>query len=132
MIYNTYIFNPVRPDFIKRAIETLHRNTDMKHSRVVVVDQTKDGMRLDKVDMVIRPYRNLGFAKSMNEGIINGLRWGSEFITCANDDIEFINSRWWEGMIETFNQSDRIVAVNPMSPREPGWGYGWDHGKYID
>ena len=50
-----------------------------------------------------------------------------------NDDIEFINKKWWDGILETFDQDKkRIVAVNPMSPREPGWGYGLEHGKYID
>jgi hypothetical protein len=133
MINNTFVFNPVRTNFIRPAIETLYKYTEMGGNRVVVVDQTLDGIgKIDGVHLVIKPHRNLGFAKSMNEGIIHGRHWGSKYITCCNDDIEFINKRWWDGILETFNQDEKILAVNPMSPREPGWGYGLEHGKYID
>lgn len=133
MIKNTFVINPVRPDFIHRCLETLYKYTDMTHNRVVVVDQTLDGLKdLQGVHLLLRPHRNLGFSKSMNEGLIHGLRWGSEYITCMNDDIEFINNDWWNGIIETFKDGDTIVAVNPMSPKEPGWGYGLPHGEYID
>ncbi len=135
MIENTYIYNPVRPDFIHKCLDSLYKNTDMSHSRVIVVDQTLDGLQLsrEQVHLVLRPYRNLGFSKSMNEGIIHALRWGSYFITCANDDIEYIDPRWWDGILSTFEKyGDRTVAVNPMCPREPGWGYGLEHGKYLD
>lgn len=133
MINNTFVINPVRPTFINRCLETLYKYTDMINNRVVVVDQTLNGLPDDKrVHLKLRPHRNLGFSKSMNEGIIHGLRWGSKYITCMNDDIEFIDSRWWRGIEETFKIDPRILAVNPNSPREPGWGYGLDHGKYID
>jgi GT2 family glycosyltransferase len=134
MIYNTFIFNPVRPDYIYRALETLYKYTDMTNNRVIVIDQTKNGLKLDsKVHMVIRPHRNLGFAKSMNEGIIHALHWGSQYITCANDDIEYMNSKWWNGILETFeNFKDRALAVNPECPRIPLWGYGRPHGEYVD
>lgn len=135
MIHNTFIFNPVRPDFIEKALETLYRHTDMSQSRVIVVDQTKQGLQLDPrlVHLILRPHRNLGFSKSMNEGIIHGLYWGSKYITCANDDIEYMDNRWWDGIEETFKRyGDSVLAVNPMSPREPGWGYGLPHGENID
>ncbi len=135
MIHNTYVFNPVRPDFIKRAITTLYKYTDMSASRVIIVDQTADGVYeqvKDAAHLYLRPHRNLGFAKSMNEGIIHGLHWNSKYITCANDDIEVINKNWWDGIEETFGVDEKIMAVNPMSTREPGWGYGLPHGEYID
>jgi len=136
MINNTFITNPIRPDYIDRLLYTLYKYTDMSNNRLIVVDQTQDGIYekvKEKTHLYLRPHRNLGFAKSMNEGIIHGQHWNSKYITCMNDDVEFINKAWWDGIIETFNQDEkRIMAVNPMSPREPGWGYGWDHGKYID
>lgn len=134
MIKNTFIFNPVRPTFIHRCLETLYKHTDMTDCRVIVVDQTLDGLTLskDQVHLIVRPYRNLGFSKSMNEGIIHAMHWKSEYITVANDDIEFMNSKWWDGIVETFAQDQKIMAVNPMSPREPGWGYGLPHGEYLD
>jgi GT2 family glycosyltransferase len=135
MIKNTFIYNPIRPDFIHRCLETLYQNTDMTDNRVIVVDQTMQGLKLpmDKVHLVLRPHRNLGFSKSMNEGIIHALYWGSEYITCANDDIEYMNPLWWPGILETFQKyGEQVLAVNPMSPREPGWGYGLPHGEVID
>jgi len=133
MINVTFVINPVRPNFINKCLETLYKYTDMTDKRVVVVDQTLNGLPDDKrIHLKVRPHRNLGFSKSMNEGIVHGIRWNSTHIVCMNDDIEFINKKWWDGIIETFNQDERIMAVNPMSPREPGWGYGTDHGKYID
>jgi GT2 family glycosyltransferase len=133
MINVTFVINPVRPTFINKCLETLYKYTDMTDKRVVVVDQTLDGLPDDKrIHLKLRPHRNLGFSKSMNEGIIHGYQWSSAYVVCMNDDIEFINKAWWDGIIETFNQDPRIMGVNPMSPREPGWGYGWDHGKYID
>lgn len=134
MIKNTYIFNPVRPDFIQRALDTLYKYTYMDDSRVVVIDQTLDGLKLDprQVHLVIRPYRNLGFSKSMNEGIIHAMHWGSQYITCTNDDIEYIDDRWWDGILETFDKYERVMAVNPECPRIPLWGYGRPHGEYVD
>lgn len=135
MIQNTFIINPIRTDFISGCIESLYKYTEMKNNRVIVVDQTKDGLKLpmDKVHMVIRPHRNLGFSKSLNEGIIHALHWRSEYITCLNDDIEFINKSWWNGIMETFNMKseNEILAVNPESIRVPTWGYGLA-GKNID
>lgn len=136
MINNVFIFNPIRPDFIERCLMTLYKYTDMENNRVILVDQTLKGMYdlvKDKVQLYLRPHRNLGFAKSMNEGIVHGRHWKSKYITCCNDDIEWMHKSWWDGILETFAQDPkRIMAVNPMSPREPGWGYGLDHGEYID
>jgi GT2 family glycosyltransferase len=134
MIYNTFITNPVRPDYIERNLDTLYRFTD-GNFRVIVVDQTADGVYQqvkDAAHVYLRPHRNLGFSKSMNEGIIHALRWGSKFITVMNDDVEFMNHRWWDGVIETFDMDEKILAVNPECPRIPGWGYGLDHGQYLD
>lgn len=141
MIDNTFVFNPIRADFIEKALKTLYKHTDMEDNRVIVIDQTKNGLFENRdtwlqisglIDLYIRPNRNLGFSKSMNEGIIHGLRWGSNYITCCNDDIEFMDKRWWGGILETFNQDEKIKVVNPMSPKEPGWGYGLPHGMYLE
>lgn len=134
MVHNTFVINPIRTDYIERCLETLYAYTP-GNFKVIVVDQTKDGI-LDKVEkythLYLRPHRNLGFSKSMNEGIIHGMRWNSKYITVMNDDIEFMDHRWWYGIEQTFDMDERIMAVNPMSPREPGWGYGLEHGEYID
>lgn len=141
MILNTIIFVPVRHDFIGKALKTLYRYTDMKSSRVIVIDQTRIGLSngckewneiKSLIHLYMHSYRNLGFAKANNEGIIHGLRWKSKYITCCNDDVEFINKKWWKGILDTFGMYDNVYGVNPESPRIPLWGYGRPHGEYID
>jgi GT2 family glycosyltransferase len=46
------------------------------------------------------------------------------YLTTCNCDVVFIWPYWWHGIMETFKRYDTAVCVNPMSPREPGWGYG--------
>ena len=134
MIETVFTFNPVRNDFIQKALDSLYKYTDMTNNRVVVVDQTEDGLKLsrDQVHLVLRPHRNLGFSKAHNEAIIHGLRWGAKYVTCCNDDCEFINKRWWDGILETFATDDKILVVNPECPRVPMWGYGRPHGEYTE
>lgn len=69
----------------------------------------------------IKSYRNLGFSKAQNTG---ALLSNTKYICLMNDDIEFIDDRWWQGIEDTFAMDKRIIAVNPMSPREGAWGYG--------
>jgi len=121
---NTFVFCPIIPTFIEKALTTLYTFTP-PNFRVILIDQTFDGMKQyvgdERVHLYLRPYRNLGFAQSMNTGIRLST---TPYVTVANDDIEFINSRWWEGIEETFAQDPNIKAVNPQSVTEPGWGYG--------
>lgn len=131
---NTFVFAVIRDDFIDRALDTLYRYTDHPF-RVVVVDQSKEGLVLpmNKVHLHIRAYRPLGYAKAMNTGIRMA---DTEFVTLCNDDIEFMDKRWWDGVVEAFKiEGDTVIGVNPMSPKEPGWGYGYpDHSdiEYIE
>jgi len=48
----------------------------------------------------------------------------TEYLTTCNDDVVFIWDGWWQGIMDSFKKYDTAVCVNPMSPREPGWGYG--------
>lgn len=127
-----FVFNPIRPDFILNALKSLYKFTPIEF-RVVVVDQTKGGLYSDDalwkefkplVDAYISPNRNWGFSKSMNEGIIHGIHWGSEYIVAANDDIECLDVRYWSGLMQQFERFPEMLAVNPASPIEQGWGYG--------
>jgi len=51
-------------------------------------------------------------------------KFDPSFITTCNDDVEFINKRWWEGIIETFNKVETAVCVNPSCPKLPAWSMG--------
>lgn len=135
MIDNVFITIALRDDYIGRMIKTLYKYTH-NNFRVVLVDMTLDGLPddLDGVHLKLRPHRNLGFSKGMNEGIIHALHWKSSYITCINDDVEFLDSRWWDGIMGTFDmESDReILAVAPESPRIPMWGYGMTNNEYVE
>lgn len=124
---NTFIVFPVIPDYVEAFLRTLHQFTP-PNFQVIVVDQTKDGI-YDKVkqfnpEVYMRVYRNMGFSKAANMGAALAT---TKYITIANDDIEIVNSKWWEGIEETFAMDERIIAVNPDSPKIAMWGYGCDH-----
>ena len=136
----TLIFIPIIPDYIETALRTLYEKAPPNlNFRVIVVDQTKDGVygKVAKyTDLIIRnpnPNRtNMGFSKANNEGILHALHWGSKYIACCNDDIEFLDSRFWDGLMQQFQAFPEMMAVCPASPIEPGWGYGLGgDGKWI-
>lgn len=128
-------FPIIRTDFIYKAIESLYKYTPVDF-RVFVVDQSVEG--IDKefvkkyVHWYVRPYQNLGFAKAANEMLWTGYRQGYPYLAICNDDIEYINSDWWQGIKDEFATNERIMVVNPESPRVPLWGYGRNHDEYID
>ncbi len=137
---NTIIIPCIRSDYIGKMLETLYKYTPANFN-VIVIDQTIDNVAQnlcqDKVQLWIKSYRNLGFAKAMNTGILLA---NTPYITLANDDLEFMNATWWQGIIDTFAMDPRIIAVNPMSPKEGSWGYGYrddnketwqPNGKYV-
>lgn len=122
---NTFVIPIIRDDFIERCLETLYKYTP-HNFYVFVVDQTPRGLpckyKTDpRIHMLIRPYRNLGFSKAVNTGFA---LCQTPYMTCLNDDVEFMNSQWWQGIEDTFEVDEKIVAVNPNSPKEGAWGYG--------
>lgn len=121
---NTFIVPIIRSDFITRMLDTLEKNTPPNYD-VIVIDQTgSDKAYIEnskRVSLWIKSYRNMGFSKAMNTGIRLS---DTKYITLANDDIEFMDMRWWSGIEETFQLDPKIIAVNPMSPKEASWGYG--------
>ena len=124
---NTFVVFPVIPGYIEAFLRTLHQFTP-PNFQVIVVDQTKDGIydlvKPYNVELYIRSYRNLGFSKAANIGARLAT---TPYITIANDDVEFINSAWWQGIEDTFSTDEKIIAVNPNSPKIAMWGYGMDH-----
>ena len=100
-----------------RCLETLYKHTPLNF-RVILIDQSDDKELYeevkDKVHLHIKAYRNLGFAKASNYGIRLA---DTKYVTVLNDDVEFINIRWWDGILETFTKYPEAVAVNPSSMR---------------
>ena len=132
MINITYCLTPICDKYISRFLYTLYKYSEPGTFRVIVVDQCKDGFSPEVMNYVrpmvhlyLHPIRNLGYAKAMNEALIHGIHWNSPYICLANDDIEIMDSRWLQGIWDTFALNpERIFGVTPMNPRVPGWGYG--------
>ena len=102
---------------IVRCLETLHARTP-ENFRVIVVSQNHDRILQERIKplchLFIQSYRQLGFAKACNTG------WrlaDTPYVTILNDDVEFIDKRWWEGVKEGFEDST-VVGVNPKSARQ--------------
>ena len=118
-IVNTFIIPHYNYKGVIRCLETLHKHTP-PNFKVILVDQGDEDLTekiKDKVDLYLKSYRQLGFAKACNLG------WqlaDTKYVTICNDDVEFINKKWWDGVIESFN--NEIIAVNPMSPRNYSMG----------
>ena len=141
---NTIIIPVIRPDLIGRCLQTLYEYTE-PNFYVYIIDQTVQGLDATALRneyrnlMVIRTPRseryhtgNLGFAKATNLGI--SLVQTPYFMMC-NDDIEFIHPKWWQGVLDTFEQVEKqtperpAVIVNPSSFKLPDWSIGKAKGE---
>jgi GT2 family glycosyltransferase len=129
-----FVFIITRDDFIWDAYETLYKYTDNSKFQTILIDHTDgvDKHLKDQTHLYIQPRRNLGFAKAANEGIVHAHRWKTPYIGVMNDDIKFMYKGWWEDLLTEFDTDEKILVVNPESPRVPLWGYGRDHGEVLD
>lgn len=135
---NTFVIPVIRLDLIGRCLETLYRHTPMNFY-VYVIDQTLEGLpaeqlRMYKNLMVIRTpstdthkYGNLGHSQATNMGL---KLTQTKYITMLNDDVEFINSKWWQGILDTFEMVEHqtperpAFVVNAASIKLPDWSVG--------
>ncbi len=150
-IINTIVFPIVRRDYILDALKSLRYFTPPNY-QTIVVDQTRPDAEFEAqvrelCDVHVKTRKNYGFAQGTNIGwrlaqgkdqdyifeVMNKCevtaRPGpplqpTEYLTTCNDDVVFIWDKWWHGVMESFRRYDTAVCANPMSPREPGWGYG--------
>jgi GT2 family glycosyltransferase len=150
-IINTFVFPIVRREYILDALKSLHYFTPANY-QTIVIDQTRPDAEFEAqvralCDVHVKTKKNYGFAQGTNIGwrlaqqkdqdyifeVMNkcevtaqpGPRLQpTEYLTTCNDDVVFIWNKWWHGIVESFKRYDTAVCVNPMSPREPGWGYG--------
>ena len=126
---NTTVFPVIRSDLIMTALESFWRFSDREVHRVVVIDQTVEGLpdltmmgerKKPLAHMVLRPWRNLGFAGAANYGLLLAR---TPLVTLCNDDVEFFDARWWPGVLECL-EKEKNIGASPMSPRLPGWSVG--------
>ena len=141
---NTFIICPLRDDLIEKCLETLYRYTEENTFYVIVVDQTVKGLDYKLRDryknlMIIRTpltdvhhAGNLGFAKANNLAI---QLVTTPYFTLVNDDIEFINKQWWQGVMDTFDLVSSqtperpCMAVCPSTMKLPDWSVGLPSGQ---
>jgi GT2 family glycosyltransferase len=132
-----FIYPIIRTDFIQRSLYTLFKYTDKKKFRIIVIDQSMEGLsssfvtKIASDGMYIRQ-KNQGFSNAANKGIIQALKWNVPYISVVNDDTEFMYAGWWEDLLEEFKTDPKIVAVCPESPRVAMWGYGLNHGEHVE
>ena len=86
-------------------------------AKIIVVDQTPNGAisRVDieqYTDAYVWIYRTLGFSKAMNIGIEMS---DTEYVCCANDDVELVNLKWWDRIVDLFEKDPSIAGINPAS-----------------
>lgn len=121
---NTFVIPIIQSNFLDKCLESLYKYTP-PNFYVFVIDQTPNGcynkMYKNYVHLWVNSYRNLGFSKAVNTGFA---LCQTPYMTCLNDDVEFLDKSWWQGVEDTFKMDEKIIAVNPNSPKEGAWGYG--------
>jgi GT2 family glycosyltransferase len=116
---NTYIVPTLNNvDGLIKLVETLYKYTPHNFKIISVFNGTEEDYQKakavigDRVHIWVRPHRNLGFGKSMNQGIKLAT---TEFVTIANDDVEIIYPEWWEEVMQVFEENPGIGGFNPHS-----------------
>lgn len=141
---NTFIIPVIRTDLIERCLETIYKHNEYNTFYVYIIDQTYDGLDQEMLRvqymnlMFIRPPRtsthsrgNLGFAKANNMAI---KLVETPYFTMCNDDVEFINKKWWDGVLATFDKVNDAtptrpcLTVTPSSVKLPDWSVGRPKG----
>jgi GT2 family glycosyltransferase len=126
----TFVYPIIRTDYIEDSIASLVRCMPKNDYRIVVVDQSIEGVNKNLQENLFNDnhlyirQKNQGFSNAANKGIVHGLQWQTPYIAVVNDDTRFMYHGWFDDALEEFNTDPRIVAVCPESPRVAGWGYG--------
>jgi len=116
-VLNTFVI-PVAFDhpYVEKCIKSIHKYNE--GYRIILIDQTPNAAMSHLKDMVhvyVSVYRNLGFAKAMNMGIQMAT---TPYITLCNDDIEFVNKKWFPAIIDLFDKAPNILAINPAGIKD--------------
>jgi GT2 family glycosyltransferase len=132
------------PGYIDRCLETLYKYTEKGSFYTYIIDQTIDGLDSTKLR---NTYRNLMIIRTPksdlhhtgNLGHSQGTNLGLSLVTTPyaimlNDDVVFVNSKWWQGIIDTFRRVEEAtpdrpaLLVNAASIKLPDWSVGRTSG----
>lgn len=146
--FNTFVIPVILTVNIDRCLETIYKYTEKSSFYVYLIDMSVKGLDATKLRnkyenlMVIRTPKsdihytgNLGFAQATNLGIS---LVQTPYFTMLNDDVEFVNSAWWQGILDTFIQVEEAtpeapaVMVCPASIRLADWSVGRAKGDDFD
>lgn len=140
----TFIIPIIRPELLVACLDSLYKYTDNSMFYVFVVDQTVHGIDINLRDkyknlMIIRTPKsdvhttgNLGHSQATNLGI---QLVQTPYICMLNDDVLFISSKWWGGIMETFEDVKKAtptrpaLMVNAASIKLPDWSVGRPKGE---
>jgi GT2 family glycosyltransferase len=140
---NTFVIPHLGSRYLNRCLETLYKHTP-KNFYVYIIDQSLDGVDPNLRDkypnlMIIRTPKsdihqtgNLGHSQATNLGIRLA---DTPYVTMLNDDVEFINEKWWQGVLDTFEKVEKAtptrpaLLVNVASVKLPDWSVGKPKGE---
>lgn len=140
---NTFVIPYLCGDLIFKCLETLYKHTE-PNFYVIVIDQSLEGLDPNLRDkysnlMVVRTPKsdlhhtgNLGHSHATNLGVSLSQ---TPYVTFLNDDVEFINKKWWQGAVDTFDKVEKAtptrpaLLVNVASIKLPDWSVGRPKGE---
>lgn len=144
----TFIIPIIRGDLVGDCLANIYKYTEKGTFYVYIIDQTINGIdstalrNMYKNLMVIRTPKsdihwtgNLGFASAVNLGI---KLVETPYFCMLNDDVLLINKKWWQGVVDGFDQIERetpespAVIVNLASIRLADWSLGRAEGDDFD
>lgn len=140
---NTFVIPYTAGGLIYPCLETLYKYTP-DNFYVFIIDQSIEGLDPDlrnkyKNLMIIRTPKsdlhytgNLGHSQATNLGVqLTQTPW----VTFLNDDVGFVHSSWWQGVMDTFDKVERAtptrpaIMVNAASIKLPDWSVGKPKGE---
>jgi GT2 family glycosyltransferase len=123
------LFDTFLPSVIKYS--------NSEHIEIIVADNASTDNSIEHLEKfypsvkIIRSNKNFGFAEGYNQALQN---IDAEYLVLINSDVK-VTENWIESCISTFEEDEKIVAIQPkiLSYNEPGqFEYAGAAGGFID
>lgn len=141
----TFAIPVIRPDLVEHCLDSLYQYTESGTFNVIIIDQTKKGLDVNLRDRyrdltvlrspITEKFRtgNIGFQFANNLAL---KLTDTPYFCFLNDDVIFINDKWWQGVMDTFDMIDKstptrpALLVNVASMKLPDWSVGLPRGEH--